>query len=395
MEVTNRQIQDIEFTVENDRLYILQARTARCAPFAHLKSLISMKAAGEISAQDVLDSLTLTEYLDMNVRQVDPTFTEDPAASGLSGSLGALHARVVFGPSVKYAPDPTVFLAMETTPDDLSAIKDAAGVLTARGGVTSHAAVVARGMGKVCVVGCGGLTFNRDKSGAVESASLGGQKVFGGDWITLDAATGRVWVGREVPIVDASTEDSFIALEDLVMDLHPAWVRATSSIDDLRQDRPSVLATYAMDDLPFEELLQEMGDAVEFLTGTMDLTGRLDAMTRSHPDLFLCADLVASDVFDRKKEALLDVLKGLPGRVSEMVKFDLYLGPYEEDHSADFRSLGIRIRPRSALDLSVLGGPKEKSSPDALVAVRAPSSAIPDDRTVVSSRNALLSCLKR
>lgn len=387
LERASKQVQDIEFTIEDEKLYILQSRAAKCSPFAKLRMLMDLhRRTDDISPQDVLDGLSMSEYLDLNVRQVDPSFTQTPDGKGLAASMGALSGRVVFGPSTKYQGDSTVFVAKETTPDDLQAIHLATGILTASGGATSHAAVVARGMGKVCVVGCSGLKVEVGSDG-VEQARLGSHTLRSGDWITVDANRGLVWVGKDVPIVDAQNSQLFWDLEDLVFDANPQWTRTTSKVDEVVKDKPTLLLTYALDDHDDEFLQSELVDATRYLTGVMDLTGKLDFLQAKYPGQFLFAETSAEANFLRKKKALIAHAQSMP--LDAEFDFEVYLGPYEEKYESDFRFAGFKVRP--SVDISFDPSNNNKAS---LVVVQDDDTAVPPERLAISSRNALLRVLK-
>lgn len=379
-----KQVQDIEFTIEDEKLFVLQARTAKCSPFAKLRMLMDLKNNEEAEAQDVLDSLTLSEYLDLNVRQIDPSYRKEPDGKGLPGSMGAISGRVVFGPSTKYEGQPTIFLAKETTPDDLQAISLATGILTASGGVTSHAAVVARGMGKICVVGCSALDL-RIKDG-VEEALLNGHSLTSGDWITLDANTGRVWVGKDVPIIDAKNTQVFWDLEDLVFEANPSWTRVTSKVDEVVTGKKTLFLSYDLDDREPGEMRAELTDAASYLTGCLDLTGKLDFLQKRYPGQFLFADLNAEQIFLKKKEILLDLSINAP--LGKKFDFSLYLGPYAEDHAGHLMSMGFDVLDNDEISFDA---DKQDAS---MVVVQEDQTRVPDDKIAISSRNALLRVLK-
>ena len=384
LEKKYKQIQDIEFTIEDGKVYILQARTAKCSPFAKLKMLMDMKKSGEISGREVLDGFTKQEFLDLNVKQVDIPNAPSSDGTGLPASMGAMKGRVVFGPSEKYKGEPTIFLARETTPDDLEAIQMATGVLTASGGVTSHAAVVARGMGKICIVGCSDIKIGKDG----ESATLNGKKIESGDWLTMDATTGQVWVGKDIPVLDAQNSQIFWDLEALVMKTNPQWMRMTSNVDDLEQGSRRYYLTYPLDDATDEFLRSELKDATTYLTGVMDLTGKLDFLQQKYEGKFMFADVAAEKVFLRKKEALRDIAYA---EYDAQYDFELYLGPYEEEHGAGLRQMGFKVIDSSKVGFD-MEGPKALTKD--LVLTQRVDKSIPDEKMVISSKNALLGVLK-
>lgn len=387
LERTSKQVQDIEFTIEDEKLYILQSRAAKCSPFAKLRMLMDLhRRTDDVSPQDVLDGLTMSEYLDLNVRQVDPSFSQSPDGKGLAASMGALSGRVVFGPSSKYQGDATIFVAKETTPDDLQAIHLATGILTASGGATSHAAVVARGMGKVCVVGCSGLKVEVGSDG-IEQARLGSHTLRSGDWITVDANRGLVWAGREVPIVDAQNSQLFWDLEDLVFEANPQWTRTTSKVDEIVKDKSTLFLTYGLDDADDDFMRSELLDASKYLTGVMDLTGKLDFLQSKYPGQFLFGETAAQAHFLRKKKILIDYAQTVP--VDHEFDFEVYLGPYEERFESDFRFAGFKVRPQGSISFDPASGNQAS-----LVVVQDEDFAVPPEKLAISSRNALLRVLK-
>lgn len=384
LESKYKQMQDIEFTIEDNKVFVLQARTAKCSPYARLKMLMDMYKFNELTAQDVLDNLSLKEYLDLNIKQVDQSFSRPSNGTGLAASMGAIAGRVVFGPSYKYEGENTIFVAKETTPDDLQAIQLSTGILTASGGATSHAAVVARGMGKVCVVGCSDLKL-ATKNGR-EIATIGGVEVSDGDWITLDANEGKVWVGNDVPIVDASNSKVFWDLEQMVLDAHPEWTRITAKVDEIVTDNKTYFLTYELDDVDSDLLNTELSDAIDYLTGTMDLTGKLDYLQQKYPNQFLFADITAQQAFERKKDMLVKI--ALDKSSETMENFKLYLGPYQDKFGGELRMVGYRILDANDVSFDA------KNLSASLVITQQINKNIPSEKIAISSKNALLGVLK-
>jgi len=188
-------MQDIEFTVERGTLYLLQTRTGKRTTAAALRIALDMVDEGLISQRNAV--------LRMQPNQLDqllhPVISADvramPLAVGLPASPGAASGMIVFDPDVAErrhaAGEQVILVREETTPEDFHGIVAARAVLTARGGMTSHAAVVARGMGKCAIVGCTALEIAHDQ----RHMTIGGQVLEEGDWITLDGGTGRVFAG--------------------------------------------------------------------------------------------------------------------------------------------------------------------------------------------------------
>jgi pyruvate,orthophosphate dikinase len=195
-----RDMQDIEFTVERGKLYMLQTRTGKRTAAAAVRIAEEMVEEGLISRSEALRRVEAQQLDQLLHPIIDPSVDAKPVAVGLPASPGAASGRAVFDPDTaeqRAAEGERVILVRaETTPEDFHGIVAARAVLTARGGMTSHAAVVARGMGKCAVVGCKDIDVDAEQ----RRFSVNGTRVSEGDWITLDGATGRVYVG-ELPTV--------------------------------------------------------------------------------------------------------------------------------------------------------------------------------------------------
>ncbi|MGH7737699.1 MAG: pyruvate, phosphate dikinase [Candidatus Tyrphobacter sp.] len=191
-----RDVQDLEFTVERGRLYMLQTRSAKRSAEAAVRIAIDLVDEGLIDRATALGRVDAASLDQLFHARIDPAQTFDVAAKGLNASPGAASGRVVFSAddAVEWRQrgERVVLVRVETTPDDVHGMIAAEGVLTAKGGATSHAAVVARGMGKPCVAGCEALRIEL----RTKRASLDGIEFGEGDWITIDGTTGNVAVGR-------------------------------------------------------------------------------------------------------------------------------------------------------------------------------------------------------
>jgi pyruvate,orthophosphate dikinase len=219
-----RDMQDVEFTVEDGRLYLLQTRAAKRTAAAALKSAVAMVDEGLITREEALARIDPAQLDQLLHPMIDPAAELEVAARGLNASPGAASGAIVFDAetAVEQAKGgPVVLVRWETTPDDIAGMIAAQGILTVHGGMTSHAAVVARGMGKPCVAGCEGLTL---RDGA---AVLGGQTLHEGDVITLDGGTGRVFVGR-VPLVPPQINEDFETILGWADDVRRLQVRANA-----------------------------------------------------------------------------------------------------------------------------------------------------------------------
>ena len=191
-----RDMQDIEFTIQEGKLWILQTRSGKRTTSAALKIAVDMVAEGLIDESEAVmrvDPHALDQLLHPTL---DPDAPRDLVTTGLPASPGAASGQIVFDPDAAEAAKrdgrDVILVRVETSPEDIHGMHAAAGILTARGGMTSHAAVVARGMGRPCVVGAGAIRID-GKSGTM---TVGATTLKAGDVITIDGATGQVLKGR-------------------------------------------------------------------------------------------------------------------------------------------------------------------------------------------------------
>jgi len=196
LEAHYRDMQDIEFTIERGRLFLLQTRNGKRTAQAAVQIAVDLVHEGMITQEEALLRVE-PEKLESVLRPViSPDANKTVIASGLDASPGAACGHVVFESldCQAYAErdEPTILVRLETSPEDIQGMTVAAGVLTARGGQTSHAAVVARGMGKPCVVGCTEITVDYSR----ELFYAGDFVVRKGDWITIDGGSGEVMQGK-------------------------------------------------------------------------------------------------------------------------------------------------------------------------------------------------------
>ena len=203
-----RDVQDIEFTIEEGRLFLLQTRAAKRTAAAALKAAVDMAAEGLISREDAVVRIDPSQLDQLLHPMLDPKAEFEVAARGLNASPGAASGKIVLDADTAAergkGGEAVILVRWETTPDDIHGLIQARGVLTAHGGMTSHAAVVARGMGKPCVAGCESLDIDLDD----RTARIGERELREGDVITIDGGTGRVIVG-EVELVPPSINEDF------------------------------------------------------------------------------------------------------------------------------------------------------------------------------------------
>ena len=205
-----RDMQDMEFTVEHGKLYMLQTRNGKRTAKAALKIACDLVDEGmrtEEEAVAMIDPRNLDTLLhpqfDANVLK-----NSTPAGKGLGASPGAACGKVVFtaDDAVAWADkgEKVVLVRLETSPEDITGMKASQGILTVRGGMTSHAAVVARGMGTCCVSGCGDITMDEEN----KQFTLAGKTYHEGDYISIDGSTGNIYDGQ-IPTVDATIAGEF------------------------------------------------------------------------------------------------------------------------------------------------------------------------------------------
>jgi pyruvate, orthophosphate dikinase len=222
-----RDVQDIEFTVEDGRLYLLQTRSAKRTAAAALKSAVDMVDEGLISREDAVARIDPDQLDQLLHPMIDPAASVEVAAQGLNASPGAASGKIVFDADTAAERgsngESVILVRWETTPDDIHGMIAAKGILTAHGGMTSHAAVVARGMGKPCVAGCEALSVD---TGA-KKAALNGHELGEGDVITIDGGTGRVIIGA-VDLVPPQINEDFETILGWADDLRRLRVRANA-----------------------------------------------------------------------------------------------------------------------------------------------------------------------
>ena len=211
LEAHYRDMQDIEFTVERGKLWMLQTRSGKRTTKAALKIAVDMAQEGLIDPDEAvarIDPAALDQLLHPTL---DPDAERDVIASGLPASPGAASGEVVFtadeAEALKADGRRVILVRVETSPEDIHGMHAAEGILTARGGMTSHAAVVARGMGRPCVSGAGAMRIDYDK----QEFRVAGRAVKRGEIITIDGSTGQVMAG-EVPTLQPELTGDFGAL---------------------------------------------------------------------------------------------------------------------------------------------------------------------------------------
>ena len=223
-----RDVQDFEFTIERGKLYMLQTRTGKRTAMAAVKIACDMVKEGLISEKEALMRLEPEQIEQLLHPIIDPEAKFDVLTKGLPASPGAATGKIVFtsDEAVEKSKEGEVILVRpETTPDDIHGMDAAVGILTSRGGMTSHAAVVARGMGKPCVAGCEAIKIDEER-GEIKI----NEKVFKReDFLTIDGATGSVIDGK-VPLIKPTLSGEFGIFLDLARKVKRLGIRANADI---------------------------------------------------------------------------------------------------------------------------------------------------------------------
>ena len=206
-------MQDIEFTVQQNTLYMLQTRTGKRTAAASLRIAVEMAQAGLITREEAVKRVNAQALDQLLHPTLDPKAPRTPFCRGLPASPGAASGAVVFSADdaeMRAAKGEAVILVrIETSPEDIHGMHAARGILTTRGGMTSHAAVVARGMGRACVAGAGGVSVDY----GARTLSAGGRTIRGGETITIDGSTGEIFVGQ-VATVEPTLSGDFSTLRE-------------------------------------------------------------------------------------------------------------------------------------------------------------------------------------
>jgi pyruvate,orthophosphate dikinase len=295
-----RDMQDIEFTIEDDRLYLLQTRSAKRTAAAALKSAVEMTTEGLITRDDAIARIDPAALDQLLHPMLDPTVEFEVAARGLNASPGAACGAIVLDADTAAergkAGESVILVGWETTPDDIHGMIHAKGVLTAHGGMTSHAAVVARGMGTPCVAGCDGLTLDK----AARTVRIGHHELREGDVITIDGGTGRVIVGP-VALVPPMINEDFETILGWADDVRRLKVRANAdNPEDAAKAREFGAQGIGLCRTEHMFFGEDRLAVVQEMILASDEEGRRDALERLLP--FQQADF----------EGIFEVMAGLP-----------------------------------------------------------------------------------
>ncbi|MGM7637058.1 pyruvate, phosphate dikinase [Bacillus sp. Hm123] len=222
-----QEMQDIEFTVERGKLFILQTRNGKRTAQAAIRIAVEMEQEGIIDKNTALLRVDPDQLNQLLHRRIDDSIKKEVLAKGLPASPGAATGQVVFdadeAEQLASQGEKVILVRPETTPDDIHGIVTAQAIITSRGGMTSHAAVVARGMGKACICGCEELKIDLKAKQFV----VGDKVVYYGEIITIDGATGEIMLG-EVPMIDPELSEEFQQLLTWADEVRQMNVRANA-----------------------------------------------------------------------------------------------------------------------------------------------------------------------
>jgi len=228
-----RDMQDFEFTIQDSKLYMLQTRNAKRTGLAAVRIAIQMVDEGLITKEEAIFRVEPNQLYDFLVPRLDEKSTKvEVLATGLPASPGAAVGQIVFTADeavVKaghHRKNPVILVRAETTPEDIHGMEVAVGILTSRGGMTSHAAVVTRGMGKCCVAGAGDIRVDEKN----REMQVKGQVFKEGDWISLDGTTGRVIKGKLNTIPPKADDPELLKLMSWAEPFRKLRVRANADI---------------------------------------------------------------------------------------------------------------------------------------------------------------------
>ncbi|MGA1819545.1 MAG: pyruvate, phosphate dikinase [Thermoplasmatota archaeon] len=220
-------MQDIEFTIQGGKLWLLQTRNGKRTAAAAIKIAVDMVDEGLIDRRTAVSRIHPDQLDQLLHPAFDPGVNKNPIAKGLPASPGAASGKVVFNADDaeewSEKGEKVILVRMETSPEDIGGMKSAQGILTSRGGMTSHAAVVARGMGKCCVSGCGSLHIDYEK----RKMTIGETVVKEGDWISLDGTSGEVMLGK-LPTIPPKIGGDFAELMSWADEIRKLGVRTNA-----------------------------------------------------------------------------------------------------------------------------------------------------------------------
>ena len=283
LESNYQDMMDLEFTVQQGKLWLLQCRIGKRSAIAAVKIAVQLVEEGLITQEVALRRVTKEQFKILRRPRIPDSFKTPPHGVGLPASPGVASGIVVMSSEAAVnCKEPCVLVTHDTCPDDIAGMNAARGILTSTGGSTSHAAVVARGMDKPCVVGCTGMVIQDNK------ITIGQDLLFAGEKVTIDGATGRFWFGADVPVVDASDDPAVMTLSLWALRKAGHFLKASDPIPSL-----DVMQVFMLADIWGND------DAFVSLIGKLQSMGSLGAALDFRPphELLVVADTNLADCF--------------------------------------------------------------------------------------------------
>jgi pyruvate,orthophosphate dikinase len=311
-------MQDMEFTVERGKLWMLQTRNGKRTGAAAVKMAVDMAGEGLIDEAAAVQRVPAGDLDQLLHKMVDPQAKVKVLTEGINASPGAAVGKVVFTPKDAEAwagkGEPVILVRRETSPEDVRGMDAAQAILTSTGGATSHAAVVARGWGKPCIVGAGAVNIDYAKN----EFSVNGTRIKRGDWVTIDGTTGRVILG-EAPLVDPELSSDFHKLMEWADKYRKLGVRANADTPgDATQAREFGAEGIGL--CRTEHMFFE-GDRIDYVRQM--ILGSLDYKKLQHEMALVDADLERASSPKKRKE-LTSARKDLKKQISEPKR--MYIG---------------------------------------------------------------------
>lgn len=277
-----KDMQDIEFTIERNKLWMLQTRNGKRTAQAAIRIAVEMVEEGLFTKETAINRVDPNQLDQLLHRRIDPNASLEVVAKGLPASPGSASGNVTFdadlAEKLNEQGQKVILVGTETTPDDIHGMVAAQGILTSRGGMTSHAAVVARGMGKPCICGCEAIKIDMEN----KQFQVGNSVVKEGDVISIDGSTGQVILG-EVPMIEP--------------DLSPEFLKLLEWADEIR-----TLGVRANADTP-----EDAAKAREFGAGGIGLT-RTEHMFMAQDRLPIVQEMILALNLEERSEALAKLL---------------------------------------------------------------------------------------
>lgn len=368
-----RDMMDLEFTIQDGELFMLQCRVGKRSALAAFRIAVQLVQEDMITPAEAVRRLSPEQYKLVRRPRIDPAWDKEPIAVGLPASIGVAKGLAVFSSEAAVASAaPCVLISHDTCPDDIAGMEKAEGILTANGGVTSHAAVVARGMNKPCVTGMPGLVVSET------SAEVGGVTLTTKTYVTLDGESGKLWLG-DAPVVDGSEDAAVKQVEEWCLTMLDV-AQACDDWRDLDAKTRHLVVTDWLDSAKGAEKLASLGG--ELAGVVIDLTPPetvLEGEDRLLYEAFGKSEKPAADkMVEVLKELKLPntVVCGVTTAQAAHLKVAGYLVAKEAETVADLLDPKVAPKVTEAFVANVLGGH---------AALNALAPLLPKDRPVVGN----------